>query len=182
MENWKNNDLKDSKLFSLYISFDSTKKEKYLTQGYFDIYNEVLEKDSNSKKISSIISDKVGSKFIAKLENPSFPWNPFFFKFHFSFKGVKKYLAQSDSLKKKKGKFYGDIQINDLFTFLSVFLDYPQKLRYHDIEIYSTTSNFALNISSHGTLWMISDNKSILEDIFFELKKLDFLIIKGKNN
>ena len=77
--------------------------------------------------------------------------------------------------------FYGEIKISNLEEFLLVFLDYPLLYKYQDIEVYSKNINCVINISSHGTLWIISSDMGLLIKLEKILLSNNFITLLSHN-
>lgn len=182
IENWKNEENNGEKLYLLAIGFDESKRNKYLSQGYFDIENKIPDKEVSAKKLSEIIENIIGKQFVAKLENPKFAWNPKHLFANIECNEIETFFSQYKNLMNSKKEYFGKIEINSIYVFLKTFLDYPQKYNYKDIEIYSKISDFVLNISSHGTFWIIGKDKVVMQQLFLMLNKQNFIVLKGNEN
>lgn len=176
---WKQENICNENLYSLIIGFDISKKEKYNAQKYFDIQNAIPDKKLNAKILSEILEKNIGKEFTVHLENKKYAWNPDCLSSNIDWCEIKEYLSKCEYLQKSGNEYFGEIQVKNIYTFLSIFLDYPQKLQYQDIELYSINSNLVMNISSHGTFWLISNDKFLINKLFSILCKENFVIIKG---
>ena len=174
---WKNDEKSIINLSSIIVGFDGINKTHILSNGYFDIFNRIDNKIVCSKILSEILKKYIGNKFFACLENPNYSWNPKTFKNVSFLNEVNDYFEKNNFIKKNE-ELYGELEIHDLFSFLSVFLDYPQKLSYQDIELFSIVSDLAFNISNHGTFWIITDDNDIKRNIYNSLNKTNLVVLQ----
>ncbi len=124
-------------------------------------------KISDIKKFANILFDIIlqiaGDKLKVKLKNSVSSWYPDWLpKEYNDTEYIKNYL---EKIPWKNKKYFGEFFVSDIKKFLNVFLDYPSKYGYQDIELFAINSSYVFVISIHATFWIIHENEEKLKTI-----------------
>ncbi|MCU7493672.1 MAG: hypothetical protein HF300_07360 [Ignavibacteria bacterium] len=152
--------------------------EKYKDRDYFDLENPITDKKSFSEFIYSVVSKYVKGEFVARLESTRAPWLPSFIEEELEDDSIRKYLDRFEWRK----KYFGKISISDLKEFMDLFLDYPSKFSYQDILVFAKKCDLVIVFTHHGTIWFISKDINLLNNIASQLQLLGVKVVHVYEN
>lgn len=162
LRKWEFDD-NDASYHMIAVGYDPEMKEIYKKNRGFDLECTISDKEKFADILNFVIKKYIGENFLASLKNPKFSWYPKWLENEYSgVANIKEYL---ENINWKKRKYFGEFLVKDIKKFLIIFLDYPSKYRYQDIELYSIDSNYVLVVSNHGNFWIITDDKKNLSKI-----------------
>lgn len=165
----------------LAVGYDPERRNIILENNLFDDVNTI----SDRKKFLSILTDTIdnfaGNNFSSRLKYPDTPWfiyeentdpalNELLLK-------VKEYL---DSFQWPNDRYFGQLDITDPARFLSIFIDYPLRMDFQDIYLNSKDIELLIVLSSHGTVWFISNDNGLVDRICIYLVEKGATVIKSK--
>ena len=175
---WNQDDINDTNFFMIVVGYNPKNKDYYIDNNGFGLECEIEDRDLFVNILTDEINAVIGNKFIVKLENSKFSWFPdWLINEYTNIDYIKNYL---DSINWKQNSYIGDFEIDNIKEFLNVFIDYPQKFKYQDIELYSKITDFLCVISRHGTFWFVAKNIVELRKIAKRLDDKDVLVFPRK--
>lgn len=145
------------------VGYDPVMKKYFINKNGFDENCKIANSNKFVDILCQVILLFVGDRFRVSLKNKKFSWLPNWIKNKkLDLLNISSYL---DKITWKKDKYFGSFKIDDIKTFLSIFIEYPFKYQYQDIELFSLNSDFVMVISYHANFWFIAREKDILKKI-----------------
>lgn len=162
--------------------YNPAQKAVVLKNKMFDDQNIISDRNAFLNILAEAIDTFVNSNYVARLKFIDTPWFLYEEEIQPDFAGyllnVKNYL---DSFSWPIDRYFGSLEIKDVTKFLDVFIDYPLLNEFQNIYLNSQDKDMLIVISSHGTIWFVSNETKILDKIGIFLDKKGATVIKSHN-
>jgi hypothetical protein len=158
------------------VTYNPTLKNDILKNGYLNDENIPTNSTRTAEILSQVLNNFNHNEFRVRLMTEKFSWFPEFIDINDdNATKIKSYL---DKINWKKKKYFGSFNISTIIDFYQIFYDYPCRYGYQDILMIPAMNNFLVIISHHGELWIISDNKTLMNDMYDLFDKNGATVIK----
>jgi hypothetical protein len=174
---WLVDEKSSKKYFMIAMTYNPSLKIDILKKGHFNEENIPSDPMRTAEILKQVLNDYYVNEFKVRLMTEKFSWLPDFIDdVDENARKIKSYL---DGINWKSKKYFGSFTISALSDFYQFFYDYPYRYQYQDILMIPASNNFLAVISHHGEIWIISDNKAMMNELFNSFDKTGATVIKG---
>jgi hypothetical protein len=163
--------------FMIAMTYNPSLKNEILKNGHFNEENIPSDPMRTAEILNQVLNNFKFNEFKVRLMTEKFSWFPDFIDD--TDENARKIKSYLDGINWKNKKYLGSFTITNLFDFYQIFYEYPCRYKYQDILMIPDSNDFLIIISHHGELWIISDNKAIMNEMYYSFDKNGATVIKG---